>query len=127
MEVTEVWYVSGPMTGYPNYNWVMFEAMTGHLRRLGKTVITPVEIDEEMGMVEVVRAPDGTVLKVRESAIFDYNVLLKRDLDEIEKCNHIVLLPGWQKSNGAKKELAHAILLGCEVHLYSEVFTDHLK
>ena len=43
-------YCSGPMTGLPNNNYEEFHKNTKFLRGLGWTVISPAEMDEELGV-----------------------------------------------------------------------------
>lgn len=117
-------YTAGPMTGYPNYNWIMFEAAASFMRRKGWDAVSPTQIDEDMGVVDVVRSPEGDILSVKANANFDYETVLLRDLEAVSSCDAILLLPYWHKSPGAKRELAHAILNELEVILYREVFLD---
>lgn len=115
-------YVAGPMSGKPLFNWPMFEHTTRVLRRMDWDVVSPTEIDESMDVVKVVRLPkDGKILHVEARSSFDYETVLMRDLDAVQTCTHILLLPDWHKSPGARRELAHAMLLGHTVVLYEEV------
>ncbi len=115
-------YVAGPMTGYENYNWRMFEAATLFLRRNGWLVTTPTEIDEEIHATIVERNEAGDPVKVELSPTFDYEEVLAQDLAALGWCHAICLLPGWHKSKGAKRELAHALDNGLEVYTWEEMF-----
>lgn len=45
---------------------------------------------------------------------------LKQDMEWLRLCDGIVLLPGWERSKGAKMELAEAEQLGLTVFFYLE-------
>lgn len=113
-------YHAGPMTGYRNYNWQAFEDLAHFRRKKGFEVVTPVEIDVESGAVKVTYNSQGKVASVETTPDFDYEEVLKRDLEAVATCDRIVLLHGWQRSSGAKRELAHALSLGLEVLVEGE-------
>jgi hypothetical protein len=113
------------MTGYRNYNWAAFRDLAQYRRHKGFNVVTPIEIDEEGGYVKVVEAPDGRILEVSVTEAFDYEEVLARDLEAVETCQRIVLLDGWTRSAGAKRELEHALSLGHEVLLESEIRREY--
>lgn len=95
---SKIVYVSGPMTGYPEFNHPAFHETTRRLRSLGMEVINPAELDDI----------DGDTTRP-----WDY--YLRRDLAAMMPATHIYLLPGWSKSKGAKLELHVAKSLGMEV------------
>jgi hypothetical protein len=82
-------YVSGPMTGYEDYNRPAFHRATRHLRDLGFTVVNPAELDEA----------DGSAEEIQSHAWY-----LKRDIAALLTCDAIYLLPGWKHSKGATLE-----------------------
>jgi hypothetical protein len=90
-------YISGPMTGLPHFNAPAFNEAATTLRSLGFDVINPAELD----------AAD---LEPKE-----WHEYLRRDLVELVKCDAVALLPGWQKSKGARLELHNALELGMDV------------
>jgi hypothetical protein len=97
-------YLAGPMTSIESYNFPAFDAAAKQLREAGHTVFNPAENDRENGF-------DATGLKGHEAAEhgFDLRTALKQDLSWI--CDHaegIALLEGWEKSRGAKAEVALA-------------------
>jgi hypothetical protein len=99
-------YIAGPMRGYPNLNFDAFHDAADRFRRLGYTVRNPVEIGrEEFG-------PDASAVSPAE--------FLRADLRIVIDCAAIALLPGWERSTGAKIEAAVAVALG---HTFYDALT----
>jgi len=78
-------YLSGPMTGYAEFNFPTFNAAAAALRAEGWSVVNPAD----HGLV------DG-------AGWGDY---LRHDIAKIAGCESIALLPGWSKSKGAQLEV----------------------
>lgn len=118
-------YIAGPMTGYPAYNWPAFEAAARMMRARGWEVINPTEIDEKLGHVVVTRNEFGDVVSTHTTALFDYEIILAEDMRQCRACDAIFLLPGWNHSPGALRELAAYLSTGrTQVILHEEVFVD---
>lgn len=100
-------YIAGPMRGYPRFNFDRFAASARSLREAGYAVVSPAEMDLEDGDFD----PDnpGEITKDR------YERWMRRDLRALADCDAIFLLPGWQNSEGAKRELAFALAMNLEV------------
>lgn len=92
----DITYVAGPMSGYPEWNHPAFHDAAKELRDNGHTVINPAELHEA-------------------SAEVPWGHYLRRDLAELVKCTHIVLLPGWRGSRGAQLEHHVAQQLGMHI------------
>ncbi len=81
-----VLYLSGPMTGLPDFNRPAFNKAAEYLRKQGHTVWNPAEeFDPEF--------------------IYPRKVYMRRDIEALLKCESIVMLDGWEKSAGARLEL----------------------
>jgi hypothetical protein len=87
-------YLSGPMTGVPEFNYPAFNKAAADLRAAGYEVVSPAELD------------NGDTSKPRE-------YYLRRDFQEVLKADGIALLPGWENSRGAKAE----VTMGYELNL----------
>ena len=88
-------YLSGPITGKPDNNRTEFANAAADLRWLGHTVISPLELDQ------------------KSKKDMTWGAYLGRDIQILadSKLDGIVLLPGWEKSNGARLELFASMLL----------------
>ena len=92
-------YLSGPMTGRPDYNRAAFEVAANVLRALGNEVINPHELPEPEGLT-------GDPEK-------DWCLYLARDLVLIAyHVNIIVALPAWDESRGSRLEIEFARRVG---------------
>lgn len=94
-------YICGPMTGYPEFNHPEFNRVAKLLRAKGLLVVNPAELDKDLGQ--------------------PWDHYLRRDLVVIaKKVGRVVLLSGWQNSNGATLERYVAEKLRCEIINRSE-------
>ena len=100
-------YVSGPMRGYPDFNYQAFNAATERLRGLGCEVVNPVDIGSRHGTAEEINASPELVEKV-----------LRADLAAVAGCDTIYLLKGWERSDGARRELG--VALACDLRVVRE-------
>lgn len=95
-------YLSGPMTGLPDHNAPEFHRLADQIHAMGYSVINPSEINAE-------------VLADNPLAVMSYRTLLPIDIRELAKCDGIALMPGWQKSKGAKFELVAAEIFEMQI------------
>lgn len=96
-------YLSGPMRGYPEFNFPAFDSVRDHLAEKGYTVISPADIDRAAGDATSAQAID-----------FIYRDFFSLTLVH-ERQGSIVLLDGWAKSTGAAAELFLARWMGLTV------------
>lgn len=83
-------YLSGPMSGYPNGNYPLFNIVSAMLRRAGHTVYNPAEFQHDEPEFPLRRAFAAYAKFICEEA------------------DAIVLLPSWEQSSGVSAELALA-------------------
>ena len=88
-------YLSGPMTGRPEFNFPAFHAAASELRSRGMAVVNPAEIE-----------PTGEKTWAN---------CMKADIKALCDCCTVALLPGWEDSKGANIEARLAINLGMRV------------
>lgn len=86
-------YISGRMRTDPNHR-EKFAAVATKLRALGYSVISPVEIDDIYGV-----------------PIDGLRGYYRRDAEALCQCDTVYMMKDWEKSKGAKMELASAEFL----------------
>lgn len=104
-------YLAGQMRGLHRYGFPIFHHAAHVLRGKGWEIISPAEMDEDLGF-----NPDLSL----EDNNFNLQEAMHRDISALLRCDSIVLLPNWRNSEGAKLELAIAQALGLSVFSYSE-------
>lgn len=107
-------YVSGPMRGYPEFNFPAFKMASLKLRCAGHTVFNPAEKDEEKyGPELATNNPTGDEALSSHDFGFNLREALASDCEWIcMTATAIFMLRGWQKSKGAIAERALAEALG---------------
>jgi hypothetical protein len=103
--VKDRWYLAGPMTGIPQFNFPAFYDAAAQLRARGTDIVSPAELDDTVS---------GTAQKALESEHGDlaevgiemtHGDFLARDVKLIaDECYGIIFLDGWEKSKGARLE-----------------------
>lgn len=94
-------YLSGPMTGLPEWNFPAFDDAAKRLRAGGLAVLSPAEKDLEGGFDP---ASDGEG--------FDLRAALEWDVAAVLAADAVVVLPGWEDSAGCVVEVLTAEALG---------------
>lgn len=98
-------YLSGPMTGYQDFNHGAFNQMAHKLRQEGHSVWNPAELFD-----------GDTKHEWHDFMFWCLRALLDQDV--------LLALPGWNKSVGARLEVAVAIAAGIDV-LETEIAAPH--
>lgn len=93
-------YIAGPMRGKPQFNYPAFSEAERELKKLGYEVINPATMGDKYGTAEEINA-DRALLER----------LMLDELRVVATCDAIYLLRGWEKSVGARRELALALQL----------------
>ena len=96
-----VWYLAGPMSNIPQFNFPAFYAATTHLREEGWNIISPAELDDPIVALAAFQSRDGKVNPEGDT----WGDFLSRDVKIIaDEVSGIILMPGWIKSRGARLE-----------------------
>jgi hypothetical protein len=134
MKSTKRVYIAGPMRGYPNFNFPAFDAAAKRGRDLGYVVISPAELDRATGFSE--QGQDGKVNDrghnetvtldfMKGAAWRDFKAIVGDRPDQFrptnEGCDAVAMLPGWERSRGARAEKAIAEWVGLDI-LDAETF-----
>ena len=90
-------YIAGPMTGLPNYNFEAFNTAAAILRYAYPKIL----------VLNPAENFDGDVTHPRE-------VYMREDIKQLMRADTIVMLDGWQASEGATLEFDIAEALGFE-------------
>lgn len=114
-------YVAGPMTGYALYNFPAFAQAAERWRAKGHDVITPPEITEAVWNERFCRSYDPAFDRAEWGDPITCE-LFQRDLAAVCTVDALALLPGWERSKGAKMEIAVARTLG-KVCYCADTFT----
>ena len=82
-------FISGPMTGYPDYNRSTFDKAEEVLKAYGAAVFNPAWL-------------------MFDCDYWDHDDILDIDVYALAHCDCILHLPGWEKSKGAFEEAVRA-------------------
>ena len=107
-------YIAGPMRGKKWFNFPDFDWAKECLMRAGWEVISPADLDREIGF-DVKSLPPDTDWSDVSKLGFDLRAAIQRDVAAIRQCDAIFMLHGWSESRGAKAEKAVAEGLGLMV------------
>lgn len=107
-------YISGPMTGYENFNFPAFKSLEKKILDNFKNVVVvnPVDISLKVESIK----PTAT-----------YEDYLREDFRELIDCDAVVFLDGWKKSGGCLKELTIANYLEIKCFENYTEFENFLK
>lgn len=99
-------YIAGPMTGIPQFNFPAFDAAAEHLRQIGYEVVSPAELDDPDDREAALQSKDGSMLNGHGKQKKTWGDFLARDVKLLADggIEGIFVLPGWNKSSGARLE-----------------------
>lgn len=109
-------YIAGPMTGIDHYNFPAFHAAARALEQRGYVVKNPAAKETKKGTDlpdkdKLPREWGGTRDDVTPGDIRRY------DFRMIDDSDAVVLMPGWESSNGALMEAMYAQTTGKSVYI----------
>lgn len=114
-------YLAGPMRGIAKFNFPKFFKVATELRAEGHNVFNPAERDVKLhGKKIYENNKRGSVLQAEKHG-FSLRRALAADTSWICRyADGVVVLPGWQKSKGAKAEIALAKALGLKLVFHKD-------
>lgn len=122
-------YLAGPMRGHYRYNMFYFDDVAACLRRLGATVVSPVDMDRKEGMGP--EQWDEEQCWDIPPPNMDPAATMIRDLCAIAECDAVVLLDGYERSRGVACERAFAAFLNkpclTETQAWAELSKELLR
>jgi len=102
-------FISGPMRGYPNYNFKKFDEIENRLKSVGIRCINPAHISRQYKEKDI----------LNDTNMFLH--MINRQQAAQKTCNAILLLDGWQWSGGVMLEMKTAMNCGHRVLLESDL------
>jgi hypothetical protein len=112
-------YVAGPMSHIPQFNFPYFDHVANTLRKSGYDVVSPAELDDPEFRAKVLS--EG-ITGYESHLLGAWGDCLARDVKLIADSGikAIVLLPGWQRSRGARLEAFVGVLCDLKFALYRD-------
>lgn len=106
-------YIAGPMTGLPDFNRAAFKVEAARLEDAGHVAVDPSTTDPR----HAGPCLGGPVVSKRDHAghLHHYGCWLRASLARMLTCRRVVMLPGWEASNGATLEHAIATASGMTI------------
>lgn len=109
-------YIAGPMQGYKDFNFPTFNKVAKMYRTEGWVVCNPAEKDIENHGEDAYKSETGNIVEAEKKG-FSLRDALKYDLSWIaDNADAVCMLPGWERSYGAKAEHALAVALKLDIH-----------
>jgi hypothetical protein len=105
-------YIAGPMSTVGNYNFPLFDYVCDRLRKTGCVVFNPAEhAREKIGSLETIKKMDKAELEyaIRHELFPEQVAWICRH------ANVVMMLPGWEQSEGSKIERAIGLYFQKEV------------
>lgn len=113
MSTTKPWYLAGPMTGRPQFNFPLFESEAKRLRDAGYHILSPHEQDSPAVQKAAWASPDGRLDANGQIAGETWGEILARDVKLVaDQVCGVLVLPDWDMSRGARLETFVAGLCG---------------
>lgn len=117
----DFFYLGGPMTGYPQFNFPAFFEAGDLLRRNGYNIISPAELDDGATQQRAMASPDGKPWTEGDAPGGPvWADFLSRDLIicSLPTCVGGIFLDGWHESRGARLESYVLDRLGKSLYEY---------
>lgn len=96
IEQAKIYYVSGPMTGLPEFNYPAFAAATTLLEGKGHMVLSPHSVGQHEG--------------------WEWEDYMKAAVQLQTECDAVYMLPGWSRSRGGRVEHGLATTFGQSIN-----------
>jgi hypothetical protein len=108
-------YIAGPMRGLPFYNFPAFDKACTDLNQQGFWAVSPADLDRTLYGMDPWELPEGHNWHEHPAWMPDEEEVLRTDINVLRTCDAVLLLTGWQNSEGAKRERKEAFEHGIGV------------
>lgn len=109
-------YLAGPMSGHPQFNFPLFDAVADRLRKLGYNIQSPAELDRPETRAAALASHDGSPDSGTTNGE-TWGDFLARDVKLIaDGVDAVAVMPEWWTSRGARLEAFVATL--CDKPVY---------
>ncbi len=114
-------YIAGPMRGYKHFNFPAFDTAEQDAHSKGLSVISPAQMDRANG-IDPVNYPESAIMAETNSL----NEIVTRDCEMLvalsaDNGDGMILLTGWEKSTGARAEVAIGLWLKLQFRLADDL------
>lgn len=110
--MTKSIYIAGPMSGYKDFNFPVFNSTAARLRDMGWLVYNPAEKEDEKGLDPKAAKTGDSALAIKNG--FNFREVYLWDVEKVIAADAILMLPGWEQSPGARGE--HAVAVAMKTH-----------
>lgn len=118
------YYLAGPMSGIPQFNFPLFHRVAEILRGQGYEIVSPAEIDDDADKTAALKSADGNPDLHTGKLCNDktWGDFLARDVKLLADggIGGIIFLPDWEKSSGAKLEATVGLLKKLQFRRWDE-------
>ena len=109
--MSEKLYIAGPMSGYPQFNFPAFQEAATTLRGQGMEILSPAEMDDPETVKLTMASAHGVVQTDLHG--LTWGDFLARDVKIVaDIATGVVVLHNWERSKGARLEVANALSAG---------------
>lgn len=109
MDKSIPYYLAGPMSHIPQFNFPAFDDAAAQLRERGFTIVSPAELDKPEVRARALASMDGNP----DEHDGTWGDFLSRDIKiVVDQVKGVILLPGWVRSRGARLESYAALQCG---------------
>jgi hypothetical protein len=104
--VVPVYYLAGPMSGIPQFNYPKFAVIAGELRGAGFVIHSPPEQDSPAMQKAALANETGDLSKLQKDTNETWGDVLANDVKFIsDKAKGVIVMDGWENSRGARLEV----------------------
>ena len=103
------YYIAGPMSGIAQFNYPAFFDAAEQLRNAGYDVVSPAEMDSPEVQAAALASEEGNLSELADTGE-SWGDMLSADVKLIaDDVDGVLVLPGWEKSRGARLEAFVAV------------------